>query len=185
MKLETSRLILRGWRELDRDDLTEGLNNLNVSKWLAAVPHPYLKEHADGWIWYCIKNDRDSNRNGYEFAVVLKSSSKVIGGVSITAIDKRHGIAGGGIWINEAYQGNGYGKEAFGEKIRFSFEELGLRRLENGFFDGNEPSRKMQEYFGYRIEGRRRKKYYCMADGELKDEIITGLLKEEWRNKMG
>jgi hypothetical protein len=23
-------------------------------------------------------------------------------------------------------------------------------------------------------------KYYCMADGELKDEIITGLLKEEW-----
>ena len=39
----------------------------------------------------------------------------------------------------------------------------------------------MQKYFGYKIEGKRRKKYYCMADGELKDEIITGLLKEEWK----
>jgi [ribosomal protein S5]-alanine N-acetyltransferase len=38
----------------------------------------------------------------------------------------------------------------------------------------------MQERLGYKIEGRRRKKYYCLADGELKDEIITGLLKEEW-----
>ena len=38
----------------------------------------------------------------------------------------------------------------------------------------------MQERFEYKIEGRRRKKYYCMADGELKDEIIIGLLKEEW-----
>jgi RimJ/RimL family protein N-acetyltransferase len=39
----------------------------------------------------------------------------------------------------------------------------------------------MQESFGYIIEGRKRKKYICMADGEIKDEIITGLLKEEWK----
>jgi len=71
-------------------------------------------------------------------------------------------------------------KEAFTEKIRFSFEDLGLRKLENGFLPGNESSRAMQKRLGYIIEGRRRKKYYCMADGELKDEIITGLLKEEW-----
>lgn len=26
----------------------------------------------------------------------------------------------------------------------------------------------------------RRKKYVCLADGQIKDECITGLLKEEW-----
>jgi len=180
MDLETDRLIIRNWKENDIDDLIEGLNNLSVSKWLALVPFPYLRENAAEWINYCIKNDIENNKNGYEFAIELKSNHKVIGGVSISLINKIHGTAGGGIWINEKYHKNGYGKEAFAEKIRFSFEELGLRKLENGFFDGNESSKKMQEKFGYKIEGKRRKKYYCMADGELKDEIITGLLKEEW-----
>ncbi|WP_257670839.1 GNAT family N-acetyltransferase [Parapedobacter tibetensis] len=180
MKLETNRLIIRNWQEHDIDDLIEGLNNRNVSRWLALVPFPYLREKADEWIKYCIKNDMGNNKNGYEFAIELKSNHKVIGGLSISVINKIHGTTGGGIWINENFHGNGYGKEAFAEKIRFSFEELGLRKLENGFFDGNESSKIMQERFGYKIEGRRRKKYYCMADGELKDEIITGLLKEEW-----
>jgi RimJ/RimL family protein N-acetyltransferase len=39
----------------------------------------------------------------------------------------------------------------------------------------------MQERFGYKLEGQRRKAYRCMADGELKDECITGLLIEEWK----
>ena len=41
----------------------------------------------------------------------------------------------------------------------------------------------MQEQFGYKLEGKRRKAFICMADGEVKDEIITGLLKEEWIGK--
>ena len=179
MKLETERLIIRSWKIQDIDDLIEGLNNYNVSKWLAVVPFPYLKENAEQWINYCLNNDIESNKKGYEFCIELKSNQKVIGGLSVS-IDRTNGICGGGIWINENFHGKGYGKEAFAEKIRFSFEDLGLRKLENGFFDGNEPSKLLQENFGYKIEGKRRKKYICLADGELKDEIITGLLKEEW-----
>ena len=55
MKYETNRLILRNWQETDIDDLIEGLNNLNVSKWLTLVPYPYLKENAEEWIKYCKK----------------------------------------------------------------------------------------------------------------------------------
>jgi RimJ/RimL family protein N-acetyltransferase len=135
MTLETNRLVIRNWQEKDIDDLVEGLNNYNISKWLALVPYPYLRENAIEWKDYCIKNDMENNRNGYEFAIELKYNKKVIGGVSISGINKMHGTAGGGIWINENYHGSGYGKEAFFEKIRFSFEELGLRKLENGFFD--------------------------------------------------
>lgn len=180
MKLETDRLAIRSWQENDIDDLLEGLNNFNVSKWLAAVPFPYAKEHARQWLQYCLKQDADGNRNGYELGIELKGARKIIGGLSISGISKQNGTGGGGIWINERYHGKGYGKEAFAEKIRFSFEDLGLRKLENGFFEGNESSRLLQEKFGYRIEGKRRKKFLCLADGELKDEVITGLLKEEW-----
>ena len=35
MTLETKRLILREWNENDLEDLFEGLNDIEVSKWLA------------------------------------------------------------------------------------------------------------------------------------------------------
>lgn len=179
-KLVTKRLILREWNVKDVDDLVDGLNNLNISKWLAKVPYPYTKEGAENWINFCIENDKKGEKTSYYFAIELNSEKKVIGGTSLERIDRFQGTAGGGIWINEKYHGQGYGVEAFGERIRFAFDELELRRLENGYFTGNSSSFKMQEKFGYKLEGMKRKAFKCMANGELMDEYITGLLKEEW-----
>ena len=149
------------------------------------MPYPYSTQDAENWLEYCQGIlHKEGTRTGYEFAIELKSESKVIGGVSLTRISVFHGTAGGGIWINAKYQGYGYGREAFGEKIRFAFEVLNLRRLENGFFKGNDASFAMQEQFGYKREGERRRAFRCMADGELKDECITGLLKEEWKRHL-
>jgi ribosomal-protein-alanine N-acetyltransferase len=184
MTLETRRLILREWNENDVEDLVEGLNNIEVSKWLAFVPYPYTKNDAEKWIKICIEDAKKGvDRTSYEFAVELKFEKKVIGGIAIDKINKFHGTAGGGIWINAKYHGQEYGREAFSKRIDFAFNELKLRRLENGFLDGNQSSFKMQERFGYKVEGIRRKSFRCMADGEIKDEYITGLLKDEWSAK--
>jgi len=162
------------------------LNSIDVSRWLAFVPFPYTIQHAEWWIDYCIEEaNKGDNREAYEFAVELKSEKKVIGGVSLNKIDRFHGTAGGGIWINAKYHGCGYGTEAFGKRIEFAFNTLGLRRLENGFFEGNHASYRMQEKYGYKIEGVRRKGYRCMATGEIVDEYMTGLLKEEWTGWTG
>ena len=184
MKIETKRLVLREWEKEDIKDLIEGLNNYEVSKWLAAVPHPYTKKDAEKWIKYCTENaKKGKERNSYDFAIELKSERKVIGGTSLDKINRFQGTAGGGIWINAKYHGQGYGTEAFGERIKFAFNKLKLRRLENGFLKGNASSFKMQKKFGYKIEGRGRKAFRCMADGKIKDEYVTGLLKEEWKKK--
>ncbi len=182
MRLETERLVLRDWEQADLSDLVEGLNDLSVSRWLAFVPHPYTEKEAQLWIDFCTASSQSpGERTVYEFAIELKSEKKVIGGVSLTRISPAHGTAGGGIWLNAQYQGHGLGREGFAEKIRFAFEDLNLRRLDNGFFKGNSVSLAMQERFGYKLEGERRRAYLCMADGELKDECITGLLIEEWK----
>lgn len=172
--IETDRLILRQWKIEDADDLVEGLNNLNVSKWLAQVSYPYTEEDAKSFINNSIKNKL------YNFAIVLKEENKVIGGTQLSNISFVHGTAGGGIWLNEKYQGMGYGTEAFGARIKYAFEELGLRRLENGYFKENERSHQMQLKFGYKDEGIRRKKFKSQATGNYEDEYLTGLLKEEW-----
>ncbi|MGE5328354.1 MAG: GNAT family N-acetyltransferase [Deltaproteobacteria bacterium] len=182
IKLETERLILREWDKEDVEDLIEGLNNIEVSKWLSFISYPYTKNDAEKWIEFCIENAKKGDkRDSYYFAIELKSDKKVIGGLSLDKINKFQGTAGGGIWINAKYHGHGYGTEAFGKRIEFAFNNLKLRRLENGFFEGNPSSFKMQEKFGYKIEGMRRKAFICMADGEFKNEYITGLLEEEWK----
>ena len=71
--IETERLILRQYKISDADDVVDGLNNLNVSRWLASVPFPYTKEDALNYINNSIDN------NLYDFAIVLKSENKVIG----------------------------------------------------------------------------------------------------------
>lgn len=177
MKLETERLLLRPWKTSDLADLVEGLDNYNVSRWMSRVPCPYGESDAAEWLDYCSSLVGDYS---YEFAIELKGEGKVIGGVTLNNIDRLQGTAGGGIWINEDYQKNGYGIEAFAERIRFAFDDLGLRRIENGCFSGNAPSQKMLYRLGYNVEGIRRKGLICLADGEYKDEVICGLMKEDW-----
>ncbi len=172
--IETERLILRQWNMTDIDDIVEGLNNINVTKWLAGAPFPYTTKDAIEFVQKTINN------NLYNFAIVLKSENKAIGGTQLTNISVDNGTAGGGIWISEKYQGFGYGTEAFGARIKYAFETLNLRRLENGYFKENEKSHKMQLRFGYKDEGIRRKKFISKATGNMEDEYITGLLIDEW-----
>ena len=177
MIINGKRIILRSWEYEDERDLVEGLNNINVSKWLASVPYPYTENDAKSFIEHAKKSDE---RDYIALAIVLKENNKVIGGTEIRNINKKDGTASGGIWLNEKYQKNGYGTEAFSTKIKYSFDTLGLRRMENGYFSNNEKSKKMQEKLGYKIEGLKRKKYLCLATNEYVDETITGLLKEEF-----
>ena len=172
--IETDRLILRQWSLKDVDDIVEGLNNINITKWMSHTPYPYTKEDAIEFIKKSIDNKL------YNFAIVLKKENKVIGGTQLRNIDFDQGTAHGGIWINEKYQGYGYGSEAWGARIKYAFEELGLRRLENGYFEGNERSWKMQEKFGYKQEGMKRQRYISLSTGKVVNEYITGLLKDEW-----
>lgn len=174
--IETERLILRAWKITDIDDIVEGLNNINVSKWLSGAPYPYTKEDAKKFI------EKSLGNNLYNFAIVLKTENKVIGGTQISNISYSNLTAGGGIWLNEKYQNKGYGSEAFGARIKYAFDVLGLRRLENGYYKDNVKSRNMQMKFGYKDEGVRRKRFISQATGNIEDEYITGLLKEEWIN---
>ena len=121
--IETERLILRQWKIEDVEDAIEGLNNINVSKWLAQVPYPYTRKDAELFI------ESSINSRAYNFAIVLKSENKVIGGTQLSNIDYQNGTATGGLWINEKYHGKGYGTEAFGARIKYAFDVLGVFRL--------------------------------------------------------
>lgn len=181
MKLETKRLILRDWRNGDQKDTIEGINNLNITKWLLVVPYPYTKRDADWWIGHCKKKQKKGIREGYSLAIELKSEKKVIGGISLDHVDTFQGNASIGYWIAEPYWKQGFGSEALGELLKFAFNKLKLERVEAGVVVGNPSSGKLLEKFGAKQEGLKRNAIRCKADGIIKNEYVYGLLKEDWR----
>ena len=64
MKIESKRLILRNWEDGDIEDIVEGLNNIEVAKWMAGVPYPYTENDADIFLYghthtFSVKNIND------------------------------------------------------------------------------------------------------------------------------
>lgn len=180
MRLETKRLILRPPRINDWKDVVEGANDLEVSRNLLAVPHPYQKKDALKWIKHCIKRHKSKNPDDYTFFIELKSEHKIIGATGIHKIDKSQGIAKTGSWINRKYWRNGYILEAKVPILDFAFNKLKLRRIETAAIEENIASNNMSKKLGFKHEGTKRQAVIPKATGKIHDEQIYGLLKKEW-----
>src|SRR3989339_30610 len=181
MKLETKRLILRTPKMSDWKDILEGIGDIDVSRNLSNVPHPYKKKDA---IWWLNKQKKDwSKRNptSREFVIVLKSENKVIGASGFCRIDKFTGTATSGSWIAKKYWRKGYITEAKLALNDFAFNKLNLQRLESEAFLENAASNGMSKFFGYKFEGTKRRAHRSKATKKWHDNNIYGLLKEEWK----
>jgi RimJ/RimL family protein N-acetyltransferase len=180
MKLTTVRLILRPVTVKDAKSIALNANNLEVSKWLLALPYPYTLKDAKWWVHHSTKKWKDKKKEDYAFGIELKSENKIIGGIGVHHVSKDQGTGEVGYWIGTNYHQKGYGTEALKEILNFAFNKLKLRRLEAGVFAGNPSSGKLLEKFGFKNEGMKRKARVSKADGQIKDEIIYSLLKEEY-----
>ena len=76
MVIEGDRIILRSWQEDDIDAIIDGLNNIEVSKWLSTVPYPYDKEEANKFLSFC--KEADKGTTDIMLAIVLKETNEVI-----------------------------------------------------------------------------------------------------------
>ena len=99
IKLITERLILRQIEREDASRLVEQINNLNISKWLLVVPHPYLLKDAKWYINHVAEEVRKKPRKSYSFAVELKETPGIIGGFGISNVERDQGTAHLGYWI--------------------------------------------------------------------------------------
>lgn len=172
--IKSERLILRPWKLDDLQANVDGLNEYDVAKNLT-TSFPYTLENAQNFI-----NSRIENPNTREksyFAIVEKSSGKVIGGTNIEITEKA--LAKGGIWLNKNFHGKGYGTEAMCARIKYCFDKLNVDYLENGFLEGNEISWRMQKKLGYKLTGEK-SELNCPARGGLATEIKTKLTKEDF-----
>lgn len=173
MILETERLILRPWKESDAEDLYKYASDPDVG-------------HPAGWPRHTsVENSREIIKTVLcapeTYAVCLKESGEVIGSIGLhrndlAEYDYEYEL---GYWIGKPYWGQGLIPEASKELLRYAFEDLSMRYIWCGHYDGNVKSRRVQEKLGF--------VYHHTTEGiylDLLDETRTGhvmlLTKEKW-----
>jgi RimJ/RimL family protein N-acetyltransferase len=107
---------------------------------------------------------------------------KTIGDLGLHRINAKDHNATFGIAIGDKqYWSKGYGTEAAALAVRYGFETLNLHRISSSAWSFNERSIRMHLKVGFKEEGRRRDLVY--VNGGYRDEIMFGLLREEWKNR--
>lgn len=114
---------------------------------------------------------------GRDFGIVLKSTGVLIGTGGINV--KGH-VAELGWILDKAYWKHGYGTEFGQAMVRYGFEDLGLHRLFAPCAAVNYGSYRVMENIGMRREGRMRKAYWSYVDRMWYDQLLYGMLEEDY-----
>jgi RimJ/RimL family protein N-acetyltransferase len=126
---------------------------------------------------YCFLNDSIS------FCIKNKEG-KAIGTIDADTIDKRNRNLMVGISIYDSKnRRRGYGSEALKLLLDFAFLELNMHRVYLGCFAFNQKTYSIYERIGFKKEGTNR--CFIYRNGSYYDEIVMGILKNEWLKKRG
>ena len=168
MILYTERLILRPWEESDAESLYEYAKNPEVGP-------------IAGWpVHTSVENSREIIRDVLSaeetYAVCLREDNKAIGSVGLmigehSNLDLPEEEGEIGYWIGVPFWGRGLIPEAVQELIRHGFEDLKLKRLWCGYFDGNIKSRRVQEKCGFVYHHTNKDIYWKLMDDSRTEHI--------------
>lgn len=165
-------------REYRREDIKQAQSFINDSeiKRLLHPGIPFLFTYEDEMKWF---DSISATKENYSFAIETLEDGKYIGGCGINRIDWKNSVVTIGIFIGEKnHLGKGYGTDAMKVFVRFIFEQMNINKIKLQVFAFNERAFKSYEKCGFKIEGRLRKEIF--KDGRYHDEIIMGLLREDW-----
>ncbi len=143
--LETKRLVLRAWQESDAQSLYKYAQDPDVG------PPAGWPQHTS------VDNSLEIIRNVLsvpETYAVCQRDGKAIGSVGLrlkgnTDMTDREDECELGYWIGKPFWGQGLIPEAAGELPRHAFEELHMRAVWCGYYEGNEKSHRVQDKLGF------------------------------------
>lgn len=153
------------------------LNDAEVNQYLETRFVPQSIENIAAYV-----RDFDGKSESIFLAICLKETGDHVGNIKVGPINWVHRFADISLFIGEKSQWRrGLGSEAISLVTRFAFDELNLNRVQAGCYSSNVGSSRAFEKCGFRREGALRKKRF--SKGTYDDEILFGLLREEWQER--
>jgi len=165
-------------REYRKEDIEKALHYMNDSetKRFLSPGIPYLYTLEDERKWF---ENISAAKDIYNFAIETLEDEKYIGGCGLNSIDWKNSVAVVGIFIGDKkYWGKGYGTDAMKVLIKFVFEQMNIHKVKLNVYSFNERAIRSYEKCGFKVEGVLRQEIF--RDGRYYDEMIMGLMKEEY-----
>lgn len=168
-------------REYKREDIKlaqEFVNDVEVKKMLnPGIPFLYTYEDEEKWF-----ESQSATKELYNFAIETLKERKYIGGCGINNLDWKNSVATIGIFIGDKeYWSKGYGSDTLNILIKFIFEQMNIHKIKLNVFSFNKRAIKCYEKCGFKTEGILREEIF--RNGKYYDEIIMGLLRDEYYKK--
>ena len=181
-KLVGDTVILRPLTRRDFEEYRKILkrNAGHLKRWFPTSPRrrpsKYSLEVYEAKLKRARRGRRD--RSMFTFGVFHRANRRFIGEANLGHIfygPFKSGEAGG--WVDQAYQGQGLMTEAFRLLLDYSFNDLGLHRVQVCTMPRNQRARRLAERLGFRQEGLL--KHAIHANGKWADSVLYALLAEE------
>lgn len=121
----------------------------------------------------------DKEQGHVPFSVVELDGGTLIGSAVLWGIDLHNRCAHIGLGLLPASRGKGYGTDVVAVLCHYGFVVRGLRRLQIETLSDNAAMLRSAERNGFVREGVLRSAAFVM--GEFMDEVLLGLLAEDWK----
>lgn len=158
-------------------ELKHKWENGEAAYWGSAGDRPILSR-ATMRRWHEEAQTRPWHKLRVAFGIQTKGGQP-IGDISMGWVLPYHRLAMLGAQIGEpAYWGGGYGTDALLLIVDYAFNWLDMHKLWLGTMSINARVLRQMEKVGFRREGVGRGTFF--ADGQWADEVIFGVLREEW-----
>jgi RimJ/RimL family protein N-acetyltransferase len=175
MLITTERLVLRRFRTADAQTLAEYRSDPEVARYQSwDAPFPLLR--AETAVANFMASD-PGKAGWFQYAVERAEDKALIGDVAVHLHDnlKQAEI---GFTLATAYQKRGYATEAVAAVLDRLFRVQGLHKVTGECDARNRNSAALMERLGFSREGHLRQQTWIK--GEWTDDLIYGLLAEEW-----
>jgi RimJ/RimL family protein N-acetyltransferase len=175
MLIATERLVLRRFRAADAPVLAEYRSDPEVARY-QSWDAPFSLLRAETAVANFMASDPD-RAGWFQYAIELGENKALIGDVAVHLHDNLK-QAELGFTLATAYQKRGFATEAVGAVIDRLFRVQGLHKITGECDARNAASAGLMERLGFTREGRLRQQTWIK--GEWTDDLIYGLLAEEW-----
>lgn len=168
MILETKRLLIRPFYEMDYSDLYEIYSKEAVCKYL--LIEPWKKNNKERFNKKVSNNHLDIHST---LNLAVQLNNKVIGDIQVWYTEMKETVEIGYVF-NPQFHHNGYAKESVRAVIEELFKTYKIHRIQTNLDARNLPSAKLCESVGMRKEAHFIQDYW--NKGEWTDSIMYGMI---------
>ncbi len=147
----------------------------HLRQWLPWLDGVTALEDVREYVRTCLQ--QFASNNGLVAGIWYQG--RLAGTIGHHSIDWHNLSAAIGYWLGEAFQGKGIMTRACRALVDYSFDELGLNRIEVHCATGNARSRAIPERLGFKEEGVIRQAEWLYD--RFVDHVVYGMLASEWR----